>query len=109
MRRSPRSGGTRRAGAPATFRSETGALLFRSETEQVSVTVNRRAYTGQAEAMPQAGLVRRDDRTSQVALQRIENAHATKPGAGDQDAIGLPRAGRSHLLVQRFDRLLGGH
>ena len=41
--------------------------------------------------MPQAGLIRRDDGTLQVALQRIENAHATKPSAGDQDAIGLPR------------------
>src|ERR1051326_8956322 len=88
--------------APAWF-------LFRSETQQISVAVNRRAYTGQAEAMPQAGLVRRNDGTSQVAFQRIENTHATKSGAGDQDAIGLPRAGRSNLPVQRFDRLLDAH
>ena len=51
--------------------------------------------------MPQARLVRRDDGTLQVALQRIENTHATKPSAGDQDAIRLLRAGHSHLLVQR--------
>ena len=59
--------------------------------------------------MPQAGLVRRDDGTLQVALQRIENTHATKPSAGDQDAIRLLRASHSHLLVQGFDRLLDGH
>src|SRR6476646_10158781 len=49
--------------------------------------------------MPQAGLVRRDDGTLRVALQRIENTHATKPSAGDQDAIRLLRAGHSHLLA----------
>src|SRR3984957_10695151 len=59
--------------------------------------------------MPKAGLVRRDDGTLQVALQCIENTRATKPSAGDQDAIRLLRAGRSHLLVQRFDRLLDAH
>src|ERR1700722_811480 len=59
--------------------------------------------------MPQAGLVRRDDGTLQVALQRIENTHAAKPSAGDQDAIRLLGAGHSHLLVQRFDRLLDAH
>jgi hypothetical protein len=32
--------------------------------------------------MPQAGLVRRDDGTLQVALQCIEKTHATKPRAG---------------------------
>ena len=58
--------------------------------------------------MPQAGLVRRDDGTLQVAFQRIENTHATKPGAGDQDAIRLLRASHSHLLVW-FDRLLDAH
>ena len=51
--------------------------MFRSETKQVSVTADRRADAGQAEAMPQAGLVRRDDGTLQVALQRVENTHAT--------------------------------
>ena len=56
--------------------------------------------------MPQAGLVCRDDRALQVALQRIENTHAAKPGAGDQDTIRVLRASHAHLLVQRFDRLL---
>jgi len=59
--------------------------------------------------MPQAGLVRRDHGTLQVALQRIENTYATKPSARDQNAIRLLRASRSHLLVQRFDRLLDAH
>ena len=59
--------------------------------------------------MPQAGLVCRDDGTSEVLFQRIEDPHAAEPSAGDQYAIRFLRAGRAHLLVKRLYLLLESH
>ena len=60
----------------------------------------------QPEAVPEARLVRRDHRALEVLLQRLEDRHAAKAGARDQDAVGLGGAGGADLGVERFDLLL---
>jgi len=79
--------------------SNIGAAIFTRWTEQVSVTADRRVDVRQTEAVQQAGLVRCDDRASQVLFQRIDDAHTADPGPGDQHAIRFLRAGRAYLLI----------
>lgn len=77
-----------------------------SQPEQAAVARHLRLHTGQAQAVPEAHLVGRQDRALEVALQGVEDRHAAEAGAGDEHAVGLGRTGGADLGVERLDLLL---
>src|SRR6267378_1588511 len=74
--------------------------------EQISVAGDRRTDSRRSQAVPEACLVRRKDRSLQILLKRLQDGHAAKAGAGDQHAVGASRTSRLDLCVERFDLLL---
>ena len=56
--------------------------------------------------MPEPRLVRRDHRPPEVLLQRLEDRHAAKVGACDQNAVCLGGAGGAYLGTERLGLLL---
>src|SRR5882724_8161579 len=77
-----------------------------SSQQEVAVAGDGRADGRRSQAMPEARLVRRQDRSLQVLLERLQDGDAAKAGPGDQDAVGARRARRLDLGVERFDFLL---
>ena len=81
----------------------------RSQSQQISVAGDRRMHGGRSQAVPEARLVRRKHRPLQILLERLQDGHAAKAGAGDQHAVGASRTRRLDLRVERFDLLLEAH
>src|SRR5262249_57228025 len=82
------------------------ACQRRSQLKQIAVARDARLDAGRAQAVPKACLVGRDHRPLQILLERLQDRHAAKARARDQHAIGLSRAGRLDLGVERLDLLL---
>src|SRR5688572_11453036 len=77
-----------------------------SEIEEASVARDLRLHARASQAVPQAHLICRKDRPFQLPLERIEDGHAAKARAGDQDAVRRGGAACKDLRVQRLYLLL---
>src|SRR5216683_2929705 len=95
----------------STGRAMTRCLRARadSQPEEISVAGDGRTDSRRSQAVPEARLVRRQDRPLQILLERLQDGDAAKAGPGDQDAVGARRARRLDLGVERFDLLLEAH